>query len=194
MVYEIRSLGLRSRRTIALALPGLAVAGFIVLFAGPFVERQAEHRAAVLDKLQVLQRYAAIAAYDRASAIDRPSMSDDAEAGIQYPDDDEALLLADLQGRIAQAAASKGVSLHSTQAIAGMVRDGLTWIGVEAAMIGPLAGMQRMLASLEQGAPRLFVRIAEFRADRSGGYDPSLGIVVSASLRVEASVQRKSSP
>ncbi len=194
MVYEIRSLSLRSRRILALALLGLAVTGVTLLFVKPLIERQAAHWQAVDAKLQVLERYAAIARYGAEQPATSASDVIETHPPIQYPVQDEALLLADLQGRVAEGAAREGVTLHSTQAVAAQERDGLGWIGVEAALMGPLSGVQRMLASLEQGAPRLFVRTAELRADQSGGYDPSLGIVVSVSLKIEASVQRKASP
>src|SRR5262249_60473475 len=78
--------------------------------------------------------------------------------------DSSGILAADLQRRMAELARQNAMSLRSTQVLPAQ-RDGdLTVIGLEASLLGEIAGLRTLLYAVETSAPVLFVEALSVKA------------------------------
>jgi general secretion pathway protein M len=157
-------LGQGVRRIAAVGLLFAAVAGPCLGIVVPMIDayRDAQNQ---LEQVRALLQRAEAAAGKREplkAALAKLKQSDDADGGFLKGTND-SLAAAHIQSRVKAVLDSAQGDLKSTQILPSKKEGSLTRVGVRVQMAGPIAAVQKVLYSLESGAPFLFTENVEIR-------------------------------
>jgi len=156
-------------RVAALALLLVLLALVWVVGLSPLLDSYRADRETVAfasDQLPRLQQLAASAPLLRAE-LERISRDPTGSTRLLSGASD-ALAGADLQNRVSQDATRHGLALRSAQVLPPVAEEGFRRIGIRVALEGSIAGLHRLLYTIETSPTFLFVDNLEIRS-RSGG-------------------------
>jgi hypothetical protein len=140
--------------------------------------------AEVTAKAERLGRYAAIVAQADAVDIWIQTVSAGAGEGLFLDGTDAAVTAAALQSRVADVAGRSGVSVTTFRALEAGSLDGFVDVGVEISLDGPIASLQKTLASIETARPLLVIEKARFEGGERGGVEPDQEPILHADIEV----------
>jgi len=156
-------------RMAALALLLALLALVWVVGLAPLLDEYRTDRDTVAfasDQLPRLQRLAAEAPLLRAE-LERVTRDPSGSTRLLGGNSD-ALAGADLQNRVSRDATRHGLALRSAQILPTVAEEGFRRVGVRVALEGSIAGLHRLLYTIETSPTFLFVDNLEIRS-RSGG-------------------------
>jgi hypothetical protein len=148
----------RQGQLLALLLLLVALGGMYLLVAAPLLDFYAERAAAVENRRMLLPRLKA--ASDELPGLRARVAELRASAGthkVTLEGASDAIASANLQSRIADLAASVGVTIASTESLPADVRGDYRRISLRYAVSGPYETLVRFLARLEAATPPLVI-------------------------------------
>lgn len=177
----IRHLPRERGRALALAiLLGIVLAGAWLVIS--LRSAYSANAARIVDDRVALDRAAAMAAQD--TEIDQWSAGIFRSLGerILLTGSDPSVTSAALQSRLAETAATHQVDVTSFRPLDPTLREGFLDVGVELDVRGNLAGIGRLLTTIESSRPILVVEKARFRSEERGsqaaGHEPTIVLQV----------------
>jgi general secretion pathway protein M len=145
-------------RLLALLLLLVVLGGVYFVVAAPLLELYAGREAIVENKRMLVPRL-------KAAAAELPELRAQiaqlrATAGahkVTLDGSSDAIAAANLQSRIAELAASVGVTIGSTESLPVEVRGGYRRIGLRYTLSGPYESLVKLIAKLEAATPPLVI-------------------------------------
>lgn len=145
------------RRAIALGIPVLVLALIWIILVAPIrdalqtSDEDIEARRHLLGKLTgALIRVG----YSQGKASDAVAKLDRSELLEAAPD---AVMAANLQSRIAELARQQGLQTQTMQMLPSRTDANVKWIGLGVALAGSSEDIAKLLATIEEGRPYLFI-------------------------------------
>lgn len=165
------------RRFVALGAPALAVAFIWIILVAPIrdsfhtMDEDIAARRYLLGKLTgALTRVG----YSQERASDAVAKLDRSELLEAAPD---AVMAASLQSRVAELARQQGLQIQTMQVLPARTDSAVKWIGLGVAVNGSFESIAKLLATIEEGKPYLFIERLTLNAQgasSSEGTPPSL--------------------
>ena len=152
------SLSLRSRRVVAVGLLAVVLLALYSFVVGPLLTGYAESRRQVAESRAALARYEEIGRAIPGLEKQLDALHQRGATAAGYLDgQNETLVAAALQERLKTAVVQTGGHLSSTQVLASAEKGQTRRVVVRGQMQMNIASLQRVLYTLESGAPYLFI-------------------------------------
>ena len=150
----------RTGQLLALAILCLVLGGVYLLLVSPILDLYSQREATLADRRMLAPRLSVAAAELPELRARLAELQASATTALDGASD--AIAAANLQSRIEELAKSAGVTISSTEGLAGENRGAYRRVGLRLAISGEYEAIIKLLAAIETAAPPLVLSNVQF--------------------------------
>ena len=150
----------RTGQLLALAILCLVLGGVYLLLVSPILDLYSQREATLADRRMLAPRLSVAAAELPELRARLAELQASATSALDGASD--AIAAANLQSRIEELAKSAGVTISSTEGLAGENRGAYRRVGLRLAISGEYEAIIKLLAAIETAAPPLVLSNVQF--------------------------------